>query len=164
MTTKRPPHPGKILKERFLDPLGITPYRLAKSIGVHVRRVSEFVNGNRRVTPDTAIRLGLFFDVPPAWWLEMQARYDTEGVRLIEDLRNVVTPYEGLAHILVSPNGVRRLGGPVNKDLETVLVEVPDDLLERLRAQRAYEPPRERRRIRTVTYPNGATALIGSDG
>ena len=164
MTPERPPHPGRILKERFLDPLGITPHRLAKSIGVHERRVSELVNGIRSITPDTAIRLGLFFDVPPAWWLEMQARYDTEGVGRIEDLRSVVTPYEGLAHVLVSPNGVRRLSGPDKQKPETVLVEVPDDLLERLRAQRAHEPPRGPRRIRTVTYPNGATALVGGDG
>lgn len=163
MAPERPLHPGRLLKERFLDPLGITPYRLARSIGVRVRRVSELVNGNRRVTPDTAIRLGLFFDVPPAWWLEMQARYDTEGVERIEELRGVVTPYEALAHVLVSPNGVRRLVGPDKQKSTTVLLfEVPGDLLERLRAQKAHEPLRRPRRIRTVTYSNGATALIGT--
>ena len=164
MTTERPPHPGIILKERFLDPLGITPYRLAKRIGVGVRRVSELVKGNRRITPDTAIRLGLFFGVPASWWLEMQNRYDTEGVAQLDGLRDQVSRYEGLTDVLVTPNGVKLR--EVTRELEpkTELVTVPDELLERLRAQAAYSPATVRRRTTTTTYSNGAIALVGCDG
>ncbi len=164
MPNARTPHPGKTLRERFLDPLGITPYRLAKSIGVHVRRVSELVNGRRRITPDTAVRLGMFFDVPAVWWLEMQARYDAEHVEGVEELRGLVAPYEGLARVLVTPSGVRVLGDAGEPAPRTTLVPVPDDLLARLRAQAAQAPRREPRRVRTVTYPSGATALAGADG
>jgi len=163
VTRKRQIHPGRILKERFLDPLGITPYRLAKSIGVHVRRVSEIVNGRRSITPDTAIRLGLFFDVPPTWWLEMQARYDTLGVPLVDELRERVTAYEGLARVLISPDGARLLDGPKEPELSTLLVRVPDNLLERLRAQIALQPRRRHRQVLTVTHANGATALVGGE-
>ena len=163
MRTQRPPHPGSILKERFLDPLGITAYRLAKSIGVPTRRISELVRGKRSLTPDTAIRLGLFFDVPPGWWLEMQARYDTEGVPLVEDLRQRVRPYEGLAGVLVSPAGVRLLKPSTYAGSSVVLVKVPEELERRLRAQAALASPRAPRRVRTITYPNGATALVGGD-
>ena len=159
----RPPHPGTVLKERFLDPLGISTRHLAKSIGVSARRVSELVRGNRSISPDTAIRLGLFFDVPPAWWLEMQARHDTEGVPLIDELRERVTRYEGLAQVIVSPNGVRRLEKSNERTPDVVLVRVPDDLLKRLKAQAALEPVRAPRQTRTITYANGATALVGSD-
>ena len=164
MTIERPAHPGTILKERFLDPLGITPYRLAKFIGVGVRRVSELVKGNRRLTPDTAIRLGLFFGVPAIWWLEMQSRYDTEGVALVDELRGRVLPYEGLDNVLVTPNGVKFREQPGDTSQSPELVEVPDELIARLRAQVAHSPRPMRRQTRTVTYTNGATALVGSDG
>lgn len=164
MTTARSPHPGRLLKQRFLDPLGISPYRLAKSIGVHVRRVSELVKGNRCLTPDTAMRLGLFFGVPALWWLEMQARYDAWDESRLEDLRGLVQPYEGLADVLVSPNGVRRLPADGEKPKPaTMLMAVPDDVLERLRAQAAHAPPRTPRQVHTVTHPNGSIALVGPE-
>lgn len=163
MTTQRPPHPGTILKHQFLDPLGISPYRLAKHIGVGVRRVSELVKGNRRMTPDTAIRLGLFFGTPASWWLEMQGRFDTEGADLVDDLRGQVLPYEGLADCLVTPSGIKLREQPRKLDSKPELVEVSDELLERLRTQAAHSPPPERRRVRRTTYTNGATALVGCD-
>ena len=163
MTTARPPHPGKILKERFLDPLGITPERLAKSLGVPARRVAELVRGRRNMTLETAIRLGLFFDVPPIWWIEMQARHDTEAAPLIDEIRKSVTPYEGLASVLVTPHGVRCPDRPEKPSPSLMLVPVSEDLLKRLRAQAALESPRAPRQTRTVTYANGATALVGSE-
>ena len=109
MPGSSPAHPGEILNEQFLKPLGITPYRLPKGIGVHVRRISEIIKGNRNITPDTAIRLGLFFEVPARWWLEMQARFDTEGVPRIDELRQVVKPYDKLGDVIVTPKGARLL-------------------------------------------------------
>jgi antitoxin HigA-1 len=76
-------HPGEILMEEFLQPMGISQYRLARDIGVPPRRINEIVHGKRSVTADTALRLGRFFGMSPQFWLNLQTRYDLE---LAEDL------------------------------------------------------------------------------
>jgi addiction module HigA family antidote len=76
---KLPPiHPGEVLKEEFLDPMGISQYRLAKDISVPPRRINEIVHGKRAITADTALRLGRFFTMSPQFWLNLQTRYDLE--------------------------------------------------------------------------------------
>ena len=81
---KLPPiHPGEILMEEFLQPMGISQYRLAKDISVPPRRINEIVHGKRSITADTALRLGRFFSMSPQFWLNLQSRYDLE---LTEDL------------------------------------------------------------------------------
>lgn len=76
---KLPPiHPGEILKEEFLVPMGISQYRLAKDISVPPRRINEIVHGKRSITADTALRLGRFFTMSPQFWLNLQTRYDLE--------------------------------------------------------------------------------------
>lgn len=78
-TRKIPPiHPGEILKEEFLDPMGITQYRLAKDINVSPRRINEIVHCKRSVTADTALRLSRFFSMSPQFWTNLQAHYDLE--------------------------------------------------------------------------------------
>lgn len=74
-------HPGEILRLDFLEPMGITPYRLAKDIGVGRMRVSDILNGKRDVTPDTAIRLGRYFGIEPEFWLNLQAHYNLVEAR-----------------------------------------------------------------------------------
>jgi addiction module HigA family antidote len=71
-----PIHPGEILLEEFLKPMGIIQYRLAKDINVPQRRISEIVQGKRSITADTALRLGHFFGMEAQFWLNLQARYD----------------------------------------------------------------------------------------
>lgn len=71
-------HPGEVLKEEFLVPMGISQYRLAKTIGVPAMRISEICAGKRAVTADTALRLGRAFGTTPQFWLGLQADYDTE--------------------------------------------------------------------------------------
>lgn len=76
---KLPPiHPGEILNEEFLEPMGISQYRLAKDISVPPRRINEIVHGKRAITADTALRLGRFFNMSPQFWLNLQTRYDLE--------------------------------------------------------------------------------------
>ena len=70
--------PGEILFEDFLKPLGISQYRLAKEIGVPIRRITEIVQGKRAITADTALRLGRFFKMAPEFWLNLQTHYDLE--------------------------------------------------------------------------------------
>jgi addiction module HigA family antidote len=69
-------HPGEILLEEFMKPMGITARQLAADIDVSPSRISELVNGTRPVTADTAIRLGLFFGMEPRFWLNLQSEYD----------------------------------------------------------------------------------------
>jgi addiction module HigA family antidote len=73
-----PIHPGEILMEEFLKPIGVSQYRLAKDISVPPRRINEIVHGKRSVTADTALRLGRFFGMSPQFWLNLQTRYDLE--------------------------------------------------------------------------------------
>jgi addiction module HigA family antidote len=73
--------PGEILLHDFLEPMGITQYRLAKEIGVPQRRVGEIVAGRRSITADTALRLAAFFGTDAQSWINLQSHYDTETAR-----------------------------------------------------------------------------------
>ncbi|MBV8665522.1 MAG: HigA family addiction module antidote protein [Burkholderiaceae bacterium] len=82
MATKLPEiHPGEILAEEFIKPMGVTNARLAADIDVPTSRISEIVNGKRPITVDTAMRLGVYFKMEPRFWLNLQAEYD---VRMAE--------------------------------------------------------------------------------
>jgi antitoxin HigA-1 len=76
-----PVHPGEILLEEFLTPLGISQYRLAKSLSVPARRINEIVHGTRAVSADTALRLARFFGTSERFWLNLQASYDLDVER-----------------------------------------------------------------------------------
>jgi addiction module HigA family antidote len=80
MSTEKfdPVHPGEILLEEFLEPLGISQYRLAKDISVSPRRINEIVHGKRSITADTALRLSRYFGLSERFWMNLQARYDLE--------------------------------------------------------------------------------------
>ena len=76
--TMEPVHPGEILLEEFLQPLGVSQYFLAKQIGVAPRRINEIVHGERRISADTSLRLSRFFGMSERFWLNLQSRYDLE--------------------------------------------------------------------------------------
>ena len=73
-----PIHPGEVLVEDFMKPLGLSQYRVAKDIGVPALRISQIVRGQRSITPDTALRLARYFGTSATVWLRLQARYDLE--------------------------------------------------------------------------------------
>jgi len=73
-----PLHPGEILLEDFLNPMGISQNRVALDIRVPARRINEIVLGKRRITPDTALRLAKYFSMPPQFWLGVQLDYDLD--------------------------------------------------------------------------------------
>ena len=76
---KAPPiHPGEILQEEFLEPLGLSQYRLAKDTSVPPRRINEIVRGQRSISADTALRLARYFTTSERFWLNLQIRYDLE--------------------------------------------------------------------------------------
>lgn len=80
MTEERLPsiHPGEVLLEDFMKPLGLSQYRVAQDIGVPALRISQIVHGKRAVTADSAMRLARYFGTSPDVWLRLQARYDLE--------------------------------------------------------------------------------------
>jgi addiction module HigA family antidote len=86
-----PVAPGELLKEEFLEPMGISQYRLAKEIGVPAQRIGEIVAGNRSITADTDLRLCRFFGLSNGYWLRAQAAFDTEVAAdaLAEQLANI---------------------------------------------------------------------------
>ncbi len=93
-TKKMPPiHPGEILLEDFLEPMGISQYKLSKDISVPPRRINEIVQGKRSISADTALRLSRYFSLSERFWLNLQSRYDLEvekdklDVRLAKEVR-----------------------------------------------------------------------------
>ena len=88
----RPVHPGEILQEEFLVPMGISQYRLANDMGVSPRRINEIVRGARAITANTALRLGRYFGTSAQFWLNLQSHYDleVEGDRLGDRLEQEV--------------------------------------------------------------------------
>lgn len=77
MRTVPPVSPGEMLEKEFLEPLGLTKYRLAKDIGVPPQRIGDIVAGKRAITADTDLRLCRYFGLSDGWWLRGQASYDT---------------------------------------------------------------------------------------
>ncbi len=83
-------HPGEILLEDFMKPMGISARQLAADIDVSPSRISELVHGNRPVTADTALRLGLFFSMEPRFWINLQSEYDMRIAT--RDLQKKISP------------------------------------------------------------------------
>lgn len=93
--------PGELLKEEFLEPMGLSQYRLAKEIGVPVQRIGQIVLGNRRITADTDLRLCRFFGLSDGYWLRTQEAYDLEIARKkIEPALKRIKPWSGKAACL----------------------------------------------------------------
>ncbi len=86
-----PVHPGEVLMEEYLQPLGVTQHHLAVAIGVPPRRINEIVHGKRRISADTALRLARYFGTSERFWLNLQGRYDVEleRDRLVDVLDNI---------------------------------------------------------------------------
>jgi addiction module HigA family antidote len=94
-------HPGEILKEEFLDPMGISVYRLSKETGLTQTRLGQLIKGKRSMTAETAVKLARFFEVPPEFWMNLQSFYDIEeaqkqykkdlkSIHSIKELKNAV--------------------------------------------------------------------------
>lgn len=102
MAKKRidPVHPGEILLEEFLKPMGISQNKLGEALGVSPRRINEIIHGKRSITADTALRLARFFNMSPQFWLGLQMDYDldTESDRLEKRLDREVSLYHEEAY------------------------------------------------------------------
>ncbi len=93
----QPVHPGEILMEEFLEPLGISQYRLAKEISVPARRINEIVHGKRAISANTALRLARFFGNSELFWVNLQSHFDleVEKDKLAGRLEREVSVYSG---------------------------------------------------------------------
>ncbi len=96
---KLPPiHPGEVLREDFMKPHGLTPYRVAKDIGVPAMRINQIVRGERGISADTALRLARYFGTSAEVWVRMQARYELEVAqpelerRISKEVKNPIWP------------------------------------------------------------------------
>lgn len=90
-----PIHPGEVLLEEFIEPLGLTQHQVAVAVGVPPRRINETVHGKRRITADTALRLARYFGTTDLFWINLQSRHDLEIER--------IQPAVGLTAELSSP-------------------------------------------------------------
>jgi addiction module HigA family antidote len=99
LTKLAPVHPGEVLRADFLEPLGLSQYRVARDLSVPPRRINEIVHGKRAITADTALRLARYFGTSERFWLNLQARYDVEVERdrLGPRLEAEVAVYQGSA-------------------------------------------------------------------
>jgi len=92
--------PGELLKEEFLNPMGITQYRLAKEIGVPAQRIGQIIAGKRAITADTDLRLCRFFGLSNGYWLRVQAAYDTEVAEdALADQLKKIRPWDSESHM-----------------------------------------------------------------
>jgi len=96
MRTLKNIHPGEVLKEEFLGPMGISVYRLAKETGLSQIRIGQIVKGERSITAETAVKLGKFFSVPAEFWMNLQTLYDIEEARkrYKKDIESIQTVQE----------------------------------------------------------------------
>ncbi len=103
-----PIHPGEILSKDFLDPMGITAYRLARDILIDQTRVSEILRGKRGISVDTALRLGKYFGISAEFWLNIQRRYDLERKRL--ELQSILTAIPSACPVVAEDSPPFRTG------------------------------------------------------
>lgn len=89
-------HPGEVLKEEFIEPMGISVYRLAKETGLSQTRIGQILKGERSITAETAVKLGKFFSVPAEFWMNLQTLYDIEEAqkRYKKDIESIHTVRE----------------------------------------------------------------------
>lgn len=89
-------HPGEILAEEFIKPMGLTNAKVASDIDVPISRISDIVNGKRAITVDTAVRLGVYFKMEPRFWMNLQAEYDIRIAdrELLPKIKKRIRPLE----------------------------------------------------------------------
>ncbi|MBN2494873.1 MAG: HigA family addiction module antidote protein [Deltaproteobacteria bacterium] len=151
-------HPGEILAEDFLRPLGLSANQLARGLGLNRSTIGRLIAGEHRISVRMAVRLGQYFGVPPRWWLLMQADYDAGEAEARADLCEGVTPLDLDPDVLLTPRGVMRLEGAADAGPEQAISIKRRDLEQP--ASGGQQAPRE---VRVVRYENGSIALVGDE-
>lgn len=147
-------HPGHILRDAFLAPLGLSPAELARGLGVERSTVTRLLAGDHDLTLAMAARLARYFQVPALWFLGMQAAYDAERVGSDPAMAQGVTPRRRDRNFLLTPGGARPLGPRSSEPSEAL--RIPYDAFDR----DAPSPPAPSYKVRQVEYDGGVTALV----
>ena len=147
-------HPGHILRDAFLAPLGLKPVEVAKGLGIERSTISRLLAGKQDMTPAMAARLGVFFQVPPLWFLEMQAAYDADTIGSDPKLTQGVIPRPRDRNFLLTPTGARPLGPRSTKP--AVPLRIPYADFDR----NAPTPVSSSPTVRQVEYEGGGVALV----
>ena len=145
-------HPGEFLRARFLEPLGLSASALAAGCRMHRSRVSDILAGKRRISPDTAHRLGAFFRMEPEQWLALQAAWDLSQVEPDDDIVPLDPPGFLLGPLGATPLPTRRLLRPT--------LEAPSGQRRVALAADGAEARYEARTHEEVVYPDGTRALV----
>jgi addiction module HigA family antidote len=147
-------HPGHILRDAFLAPLGLKPTELAQGLGVERSAISRLLSGKQNLTPAMAARLGRYFQVPALWFLEMQAAHDADQVEADPTATQGVTPRPRDRNFLLTPAGARPLGSRSQKPVATLRIAYAE--FDRNAPAPVSSPPA----VRQVEYESGAVALV----
>lgn len=147
-------HPGHILRDAFLAPLGLKPVELARGLGVERSAISRLLAGKQDLSPTMAARLGAYFQVPALWFLEMQAAYDAAQIAADPHATQGVTPRPRDRNFLLTPTGARPLGPRSQKPV--VPLRIPYADFDRNASAPRSSPPV----VRQVEYEGGGVALV----
>lgn len=150
-------HPGRALKEDFMEPLGLTIQSVARGLGVHPKTLGRFLAGQRRVSPALAAKLGAFLGVPARWWLDKQVDFDVYVLEAQPQLAQGVEPLRLSPDVFLTPSGVIDWTG-----VEPAPPEAPLSLPRHdLEARPPSKPALQARTARLVHYDNGSVGLVG---
>lgn len=147
--------PGEYLQRRFLEPLKLSASQLARATGMPRSRVSELIAGQRRITADTATRLGIFLGMEPEFWMALQASWDLAHAQVDTSQIEPVDTHG----FLIGPGGAQRLT-PTPRPSTGPLASMSPEMLERLRTAAKVTPPEGPRQQVHTRYDNGQHAWI----
>jgi addiction module HigA family antidote len=153
--------PGEVLREQFLEPLGLNANRLAVGLGVHRSTVGRLLSGDQRLSPELAARLGAYFGTPARWWLLLQTEHDAARADRGELDVSGVTPLSLPSDVLLTPKGVLQL---TPKRSDATSTAAPVSLRVASRPEQRAGEVEPARTVREVRYANGAVALVGDAG
>ena len=148
------PHPGHVLRDAFLAPLGLGLAEFARGLGVEGGTVERLLEGALDLTPGMAARLGRYFQVPALWFLQMQAVYDADRVGADAAAADGVTPRPRDRNFLLTPTGARPLGARSSKPSEPL--RIPYEAFQ----SGAPPPAPSAQAVRQVEYEGGVVALV----
>ncbi|MFT5129167.1 MAG: addiction module HigA family antidote [Rhodothermales bacterium] len=152
----QPIHPGLVLNERFLEPIGILPQELAAALQLPQQQITELLSGNADIDVDFATRLGAYLDAPARWFLDLQADFDAGTACRVD-----VARCPNLADFLVTPKGVIALEQNNSSEPAAPTLHFSSEFEARLREQVKHCEPRRAREPVTVCLADGTPILTG---
>ncbi|MEM1347176.1 MAG: HigA family addiction module antitoxin [Myxococcota bacterium] len=148
-------HPGTILRDDFMDPLGLTGAELSRGLGLSRSTISRLLDAQSKLTPSMAARLAAFFGVPARWWLQMQLAWDVHLIEQNPGLSYGVERLELDDSVLLTPDGVLDLSDTPLEEASPVSISLSN--------RAPLGATEARRQVHHVVYDNGSIALVGEE-